>query len=114
MHATVVALFALVVVAAGQLQQQPVQIARDYVLNADSTGQHSLSYAENDAARTQHLALKPSPEGYVPTIQGSYSFRAADTNKIYTVRYIADETGFHAEGDHLPVAPAIPDLPATF
>ncbi len=109
----VVALFALVVVAAAQ-QPAPVQIARDYVLNSDDSGQHSLRYSENDAARTQHLALKSAVEGYVPTISGSYSFRAPDTNKVYTVRYIADETGFHAEGDHLPVAPAVPDVPATF
>ncbi|KAG8233378.1 hypothetical protein J437_LFUL005840 [Ladona fulva] len=35
-------------------------------------------------------------------MQGSYSYPGPD-GKPLTVRYFADETGFHAEGDHLPV-----------
>ncbi|KAG8233377.1 hypothetical protein J437_LFUL005839 [Ladona fulva] len=34
-------------------------------------------------------------------IQGSYSYPGPN-GQVYTVRYFADETGFHADGDHLP------------
>ncbi|RZF33382.1 hypothetical protein LSTR_LSTR011916 [Laodelphax striatellus] len=41
-------------------------------------------------------------------IQGSYSYTAPDGTPI-TVTYVADETGFHAEGAHLPTPPPIPE-----
>ncbi|XP_039294333.1 endocuticle structural glycoprotein ABD-4-like isoform X2 [Nilaparvata lugens] len=41
-------------------------------------------------------------------IQGSYSYTAPDGTPIQ-VTYVADETGFHAEGAHLPTPPPIPE-----
>ncbi|XP_071442418.1 endocuticle structural glycoprotein SgAbd-2-like [Hetaerina americana] len=35
-------------------------------------------------------------------VEGSFSYPGPDGRPL-TVRYYADETGFHAEGDHLPV-----------
>ncbi|XP_076038694.1 cuticle protein AM1159-like [Oratosquilla oratoria] len=45
-------------------------------------------------------------EGQV-NMEGSYRFYDADGN-VYEVRYIANEFGFQAQGDHLPVAPPAP------
>ena len=39
-------------------------------------------------------------------IRGSYSYTSPE-GELITVNYVADETGFHAEGDHIPKAPAI-------
>ncbi|XP_022195400.1 endocuticle structural glycoprotein SgAbd-2 [Nilaparvata lugens] len=39
---------------------------------------------------------------------GTYSYTAPDGTPI-TVRWVADETGFHAEGAHLPTPPPIPE-----
>lgn len=36
---------------------------------------------------------------------GSYAYNAPDGTPI-SLQWTADENGFHAEGDHLPVAPA--------
>lgn len=38
--------------------------------------------------------------------QGSYSYTSPDGQNI-TVHYIADETGFHPTGDHLPTPPPV-------
>lgn len=55
--------------------------------------------------------LGPDPEKEGESInaqvqQGSYSYTAPDGTLI-TVNYIADETGFHATGDHLPTPPPV-------
>ena len=41
--------------------------------------------------------------------KGSYSY-VVDGQTI-TVNWTADENGYQATGDHLPVAPAVPELP---
>ena len=43
-------------------------------------------------------------------VTGSYSFTDAD-GKEYTISYVADENGYRATGDHLPVAPEVPEVP---
>ncbi|CAK1581015.1 unnamed protein product [Parnassius mnemosyne] len=42
-------------------------------------------------------------------VEGSYSY-IGDNGQTYTVHYIADSNGFRATGDHLPVAPPIPEI----
>ena len=44
-------------------------------------------------------------------VTGSYSFTDAE-GKTYTINYVADENGYRATGDHLPVAPEVPEVPA--
>lgn len=41
-------------------------------------------------------------------MSGSYSYTSPEGEPVET-RWFADETGFHAEGSHLPVAPPVPD-----
>ncbi|KAH8366114.1 hypothetical protein KR093_009206 [Drosophila rubida] len=36
-------------------------------------------------------------------VRGSYTY-LSDDGQTYTVNYVADETGFHPEGEHLPRA----------
>lgn len=38
--------------------------------------------------------------------QGSYTYTSPE-GQIITITYTADETGFHAEGDHLPTPPPV-------
>lgn len=55
--------------------------------------------------------LGPDPEQagenlHAQVQQGSYSYTAPD-GVLITVNYVADETGFHATGDHLPTPPPV-------
>merc|ERR1711911_459511 len=43
-------------------------------------------------------------------VRGSYSHTDAEGN-TYTINYVADENGYRAEGEHLPVAPEVPAVP---
>ncbi|XP_052133321.1 larval cuticle protein 1-like [Frankliniella occidentalis] len=76
----------------------------------DPAGQYELSYETGNGITVEEQgALKRNLDGefkddVVLVKRGSYSYRGAD-GRIYRVTYIADETGFHASGDHLPVAP---------
>ncbi|XP_075233102.1 endocuticle structural glycoprotein SgAbd-2-like [Lycorma delicatula] len=49
----------------------------------------------------------PGTPDEAQVIQGGYAYIAPDGTPI-EVRFVADETGFHPEGAHLPVPPAIP------
>lgn len=42
------------------------------------------------------------------TVQGSFSYTSPEGQPI-SLRYIADENGFRAEGAHLPTPPPIPE-----
>ncbi|KAJ4449565.1 hypothetical protein ANN_00967 [Periplaneta americana] len=46
--------------------------------------------------------------GDIQVIQGSFSYTAPDGTPI-NLKYVADETGFHPEGSHLPTPPPIPE-----
>ena len=41
----------------------------------------------------------------------NYSYKDAE-GKEFTIKYVADENGYRAEGDHLPVAPEAPEVEA--
>lgn len=57
----------------------------------------------------KNLGPDPDSEGEnlnAQVQQGSYSYISPDGQNI-TVHYIADETGFHPTGDHLPTPPPV-------
>lgn len=57
----------------------------------------------------KNLGPDPDAEGEqlnAQVQQGSYSYTSPE-GQIITVHYTADETGFHATGDHLPTPPPV-------
>ncbi|EDS39384.1 conserved hypothetical protein [Culex quinquefasciatus] len=59
-------------------------------------GSFSYAFETSNGIR----ASASSPDGGA-TISGEYSWTGPD-GVTYTVRYVADETGFHPEGAHIP------------
>lgn len=49
-----------------------------------------------------------APEEGSIQVSGSYSYVGED-GQTYSVTYTADENGYHANGDHLPTPPPIPE-----
>ncbi|KAM3965502.1 cuticular protein RR-1 motif 20 [Aphomia sociella] len=67
-------------------------------LGADQTHYVQHSHMENTGTDKEEQV-----------VEGSYSY-VGDNGQTYTVHYIADSNGFRASGDHLPVAPPIPEI----
>ncbi|XP_073844643.1 uncharacterized protein [Musca autumnalis] len=79
-------------------------------LNYDGSFQYGYAAGDGTTAQAQgyvkNLGLGEAVEAQV--VQGSYSYTSPEGTPI-TVRYIADENGFRAEGAHIPTPPPIPD-----
>ncbi|XP_039436554.1 larval cuticle protein 65Ag1-like [Culex pipiens pallens] len=118
--AVFVALFALAAAAPQQSGTTPVPIVSE---SSDIQPDGSFKYAfkSGDGTEVQDEgALKqvqvPKADGSgTETAQalvqtGSFSYQAPDGQQI-KLTYTADETGFHPQGAHLPVAPVDPNHP---
>ncbi|PSN39564.1 hypothetical protein C0J52_20612 [Blattella germanica] len=97
----------------------PVQIiSQTSSLNAD--GSFSVSFETADGVKVEQSGfIKPGvgtrsgaegedESGDIQVVQGSFSYTAPDGTPI-SLKYTADETGFHPEGDHLPTPPPVPE-----
>ncbi|GAB6027800.1 hypothetical protein CHUAL_002031 [Chamberlinius hualienensis] len=71
---------------------------------ADTQGVYKFSYNQNDGQAKEEA--KSADGG----ITGQYSYVNPDGQKI-ELTYTAGKDGFRAIGSHLPVAPAVPELP---
>ncbi|XP_055540682.1 endocuticle structural glycoprotein SgAbd-2-like [Wyeomyia smithii] len=83
--------------------------------NLQPDGSFSFSFETGDGTKVQDEGeiktlpvSKPNGTGTeqvaVSVQRGSYSYKAPDGTPI-SVQWTADENGFQAQGDHLPVAP---------
>ncbi|KAL0132057.1 hypothetical protein PUN28_000079 [Cardiocondyla obscurior] len=102
---------ALIAVALGQYQQQPVAILRQ-AQDISPEGSYNYAYeTENGIAASEQGSPQPvGPKGNPAVIsQGQFQYTAPDGSPI-AVQYTADENGFHPQGSHLPVAPPVPEL----
>ncbi|XP_060517505.1 uncharacterized protein LOC132696600 [Cylas formicarius] len=77
----------------------------------DVDGSYRFSYKTSDGIERQESAeLIPSihdESQNVASVKGSFSYTGPD-GVVYTVKYTADESGFHPEGDHFVVPPFVP------
>ena len=95
---------ALLAVAAARPQDQPeVAIVRmDNTQNEDGSFQYAYETSDGTAAEVTG-ETKQIGENFGTVMSGSYTF-VGDDGVTYTVNWEADENGFRAKGDHLPVA----------
>jgi len=63
-------------------------------------GDYNFNFANDDGSSRQEAS---GPDG----IRGSYSFVTPEGEEV-SIQYVADETGFHATGSHVPQAPPMP------
>ncbi|XP_011861124.1 PREDICTED: endocuticle structural glycoprotein SgAbd-8-like [Vollenhovia emeryi] len=92
-------------------QQQPVAILKQAQDISPEGSYHYAYETENGIAATEQGSPQPvGPKGNPAIIaQGQFQYTAPDGTPI-AVQYTADETGFHPQGTHLPVAPHVPEL----
>ncbi|XP_014488065.1 PREDICTED: endocuticle structural glycoprotein SgAbd-1-like [Dinoponera quadriceps] len=101
---------ALVAVVVAQQRQPPLAILRQ-AQDLSPEGTYSYQYeTENGIAASESGSPQPvGPKGEPAVVaQGQYQYTAPDGTPI-AVSYVADENGFRAQGDHLPVGPAVPE-----
>jgi hypothetical protein len=69
------------------------------------------SFASEDGIQVEANGFQkrvgPKPEDVGAVSRGSYSYTSPE-GFLITVNWVADENGFQAKGDHLPVAPPMP------
>ncbi|XP_054256879.1 endocuticle structural glycoprotein SgAbd-2-like [Macrosteles quadrilineatus] len=76
--------------------------------NFDGTFNYDFESENGIASSANGYVKQISPKEQAQVMQGQYSYIAPDGTPVVT-RWYADETGFHAEGAHLPVAPPVPE-----
>ncbi|CAG9560426.1 unnamed protein product [Danaus chrysippus] len=93
-----------------QYQNQFIPILRqNQEINPD--GSYSFSYETGNGINAQEQGYLKNPgikDAEAQVAQGSFSYTSPEGIPI-NLKYYADETGFHAEGAHLPVPPPIPE-----
>lgn len=66
----------------------------------DAKGDYNFNFANDDGSSRQEAAGRDG-------VRGSYSFITPEGEEV-SIQYVADETGFHASGSHVPQAPPMP------
>ncbi|XP_028171366.1 flexible cuticle protein 12-like [Ostrinia furnacalis] len=87
--------------------------AVEHIDERDELGQYSLRYvtAEGTVVSERGRFVPAADGGRVITYEGEFTF-IGDDGKTYVTKYTAGaEGGYKPEGDHLPVAPEVPDVP---
>ncbi|CAG9770929.1 unnamed protein product [Ceutorhynchus assimilis] len=71
-------------------------------VNNDGEGAYQFAYETGNK-----IAQQEAGDG--SKTHGSYAYVAPDGQQI-SMSYVADDTGFHPQGAHMPVAPPMPDV----
>ncbi|XP_019700271.2 flexible cuticle protein 12-like [Harpegnathos saltator] len=103
---TIIALFALVAVAVAapvEDNSQTVVVKETPLDNIGIDGYQFGYELSNGESREESAQLvNAGTENASLNVRGSFSFVDPATNARYTVNYVADENGYHPEGEHLP------------
>ncbi|XP_045470401.1 pupal cuticle protein-like [Harmonia axyridis] len=81
----------------------------DYKFEKDIEGPYNFRFSTTNGHQREEIAelLHEGTEFESIFLRGSYQYLGAD-GKTYTVKYRADDNGFHPEGDHFEVPPFVP------
>ncbi|CAH2048485.1 unnamed protein product, partial [Iphiclides podalirius] len=84
-------------------------VRSDYEINPEGSYQYAYETANGITGEAQGTIKNPNSEAASLDVRGSFSYTAPDGTPVRLV-YQADENGYRAEGDSIPVPPAIPEL----
>ncbi|CAG4935535.1 unnamed protein product [Colias eurytheme] len=82
-------------------------IKNEQSMGADGSYKYEYEIGDGTHVMEEGYLVNPNTENEYLVKKGMYSFTGAD-GKVYTVKYWADNTGYHAEGAHLPQPPPVP------
>ncbi|KAH0954541.1 hypothetical protein HN011_001740 [Eciton burchellii] len=104
----IVALCALVAVALAapqnRLQDSQTVLVKETPLDNIGVDGYQFGYELSNGETRQESAqlVNAGQENASLAVRGSFSWVDPETNVRYSVNYVADENGFHPEGQHLP------------
>ncbi|XP_076380205.1 cuticular protein 13 [Megalopta genalis] len=103
---TIIVFAALVAIAlaAPALREPEVVLLKETPSDNVGLGNYNYGFQLSDGSSKQEVAelVNGGTDGQFLKVRGSFSFVDPVTNVAYTVNYVADENGFHPEGEHLP------------
>ncbi|KAL3283229.1 hypothetical protein HHI36_006377 [Cryptolaemus montrouzieri] len=81
----------------------------NYDFKKNVNGPYNYRFSTSDGFTREETAelLHEGTEFESIFLRGSYQYQGAD-GKVYTIKYRADDNGFHPEGDHIEVPPFVP------
>ncbi|XP_035724099.1 flexible cuticle protein 12-like [Vespa mandarinia] len=84
--------------------QQEVVIVKETPLDNIGVDGYNYGYELSNGQHHEESAqlTNAGSENEVLAVRGSFGWVDPVTNQKYTVNYIADENGFHPQGEHLP------------
>lgn len=80
----------------------PAVVRHTNVLHPD--GSYNFAFQTENAIYAEEQGVSQGNK----MSQGQYQYQSPD-GQIIHLAYVADETGFHPQGEHLPTPPPIPD-----
>ncbi|CAK9805357.1 Flexible cuticle protein 12 [Anthophora plagiata] len=99
-------LFAAVAYAAPPpLQPEASVLVKEVPSNNIGLGGYNYAYELSDGQTKEENAelVNQGTENEALSVRGSFSWVDPQTNVRYSVNYVADENGFHPQGEHIPV-----------
>merc|ERR1712098_805147 len=72
-----------------------------------STPIEILSYTADDSSQSHSHTMEGIPG---QEVSGNFHFETPDTENVFHLSYTADDQGFQAVGDHLPVSVKVPEV----
>ncbi|GLV39284.1 Cuticular protein 49Aa [Carabus blaptoides fortunei] len=108
-----VAIALLAVIAAASAAQlsgnEPIPILRQHSeVNFDGSYVSAFETGNGITADEQGVLKNAGSDAEAQSVNGQVQYTAPD-GQVIRLQYIADENGFQPQGDHLPVAPPVPE-----
>ncbi|XP_076181736.1 flexible cuticle protein 12-like [Ptiloglossa arizonensis] len=95
---------AVVYAAPPGLPQDAVVLVKETPSDNIGVGGYNYAYELSNGQAHHETAevINQGTENQALAVRGSFTWVDPSTNLRYTVNYVADENGFHPEGEHIP------------